>query len=75
MSVSIQDDEKAIAKQVHDRQRSPALKKPNRMKQIYQRQEIGIAPAEAWRLLGERLEMLTSAEADNIVMFGKRTAK
>lgn len=35
---------------------------------IYQRQKLEAEQAEAWQLLGERLELLLSTDADNIVM-------
>lgn len=44
----------------------------NRMKRIYQRQELKIEQTEAWRKLGERLELLTQAGSNVIIAtFGK----
>lgn len=40
---------------------------PNRMKRIYQRQKYEYAKAEAWRLLGERIELLMRTDTDNVV--------
>lgn len=40
----------------------------NKLVRIYQRQELSAEQAEAWRLLGERLELLTS-DADNVISF------
>jgi len=42
-------------------------KEQNKMKRTYQRQKNEQAMAEAWHLLGERLELLTSG-ADNVVL-------
>jgi integrase len=39
----------------------------NRMKRIYQRQELKIEQTEAWRKLGERLELLTQAGSNVII--------
>lgn len=39
----------------------------NRLVRIYQRQELREEQRDAWRLLGERLELLTRADADNVV--------
>lgn len=43
---------------------------PNRIKRTYQRQDLRTEQAEAWRILGERLEMLidTTSPAANIVL-------
>lgn len=38
----------------------------NRLVRIYQRQELREEQREAWRLLGERLELLTRTETDNV---------
>jgi integrase len=38
----------------------------NKMKRIYQRQELKTEQAQAWRLLGDRLELLTS-NAGNVI--------
>ncbi|GAA5181233.1 site-specific integrase [Niveibacterium umoris] len=45
----------------------------NRMKRIYQRHDYAPEMREAWRLLGDRLELLTSA-AENVVTLKPRTA-
>ncbi len=51
---------------------------PNRIKRTYQRQELRTEQAEAWRILGERLELLrkTADSAHNLVLgrFGKAAA-
>ncbi len=39
----------------------------NRMKRIYQRHNYAAEMANAWRLLGDRLDVLTRANADNVV--------
>jgi integrase len=39
----------------------------NKLVRIYQRQEMKEEQAEAWRLLGERLELLTREDADNVI--------
>lgn len=39
----------------------------NKLIRIYQRQELKEEQAEAWRLLGERLDLLLRADADNVV--------
>ncbi|CAG1023251.1 hypothetical protein MTYM_02304 [Methylococcales bacterium] len=46
----------------------------NKVKRIYQRQELKAEQAEAWRLLGERLELLTRTDAENIVTMPRRAA-
>lgn len=46
----------------------------NKMKRTYQRQRIEQAKAEAWKLLGERLELLTSG-ADNVIPMTERKGK
>jgi len=48
---------------------------PNRIKRTYQRQQTEGAKAAAWRLLGERLDLLTRKDADNVVAITKRKAK
>lgn len=40
----------------------------NKIVRIYQRQKLEAEQAEAWRLLGERLELLLRRDADNVVM-------
>ncbi|MGL1834947.1 tyrosine-type recombinase/integrase [Rhodocyclaceae bacterium SMB388] len=39
----------------------------NRLVRIYQRQELKDEQREAWRLLGERLDLLTREDAENVV--------
>ncbi|MGJ0515832.1 MAG: tyrosine-type recombinase/integrase [Methylomicrobium sp.] len=39
----------------------------NKMKRVYQRQELKLEQAEAWRKLGERLDLLTRREFDNVI--------
>ena len=48
----------------------------NKIKRIYQRQELKMEQAEAWRKLGERLELLVQPNFENIVIanFGKVNA-
>jgi len=41
----------------------------NKMKRVYQRQELKAEQAEAWRKLGERLEFLHKHDKGNLVMF------
>jgi integrase len=43
----------------------------NKNKRIYQRQELKAEQAEAWRLLGDRLELLATG-AGNVIPIGKR---
>lgn len=38
----------------------------NKMKRVYQRQELKSEQADAWRKLGERLEILTHTETNNV---------
>ena len=45
---------------------------PNRIKRTYQRQRTDAAKAEAWRLLGDRLELLTQANDANIVTLKRK---
>lgn len=40
----------------------------NKMKRVYQRQELKAEQAEAWRLLGERLNLLVNMDASNVVL-------
>ncbi len=114
-------DEKAISKQVHDRQRTVPLKgrstcsavlllsrgawtphdlrrtgatlmrslrvdkdvierclnhlEQNRMARIYQRYDHDTEMAEAWTLLGARLELLTSENAENVVPMTVRVTR
>lgn len=46
----------------------------NRLVRIYQRQELREEQREAWRLLGERLELLTRTDADNVVTLARVAA-
>lgn len=42
---------------------------PNKLKRIYQRHELKEEQREAWRLLGERLDLLKSTDAkENIIV-------
>jgi integrase len=45
----------------------------NKMKRVYQRQELKAEQAEAWRKLGERLELLVKDDLDNVVIFPHTT--
>ena len=38
----------------------------NKLVRIYQRQKLEREQAEAWRLLGDRLELLLSKDAENV---------
>ncbi|MEC4749074.1 tyrosine-type recombinase/integrase [Methylomicrobium sp. Wu6] len=40
----------------------------NKMKRVYQRQELKAEQAEAWRKLGERLEILTREHTGNVIV-------
>ncbi|MGJ0431130.1 tyrosine-type recombinase/integrase [Methylobacter sp.] len=44
----------------------------NKMKRVYQRQELRVEQAKAWKKLGERLELLTRANQGNVVTMGQR---
>lgn len=44
----------------------------NKIVRIYQRQKLEAEQAEAWRLLGERIELLTSDRTDNVVILKSR---
>jgi integrase len=48
----------------------------NKMKRVYQRQELKMEQAEAWRKLGERLDLLTRRGFDNVIAisFSQTTA-
>jgi integrase len=46
----------------------------NRMVRVYQRQKLEAEQAEAWRILGERLDLLTRLDAPNVVALPKRAA-
>ncbi|MFA5924788.1 MAG: site-specific integrase [Methylococcaceae bacterium] len=44
----------------------------NKVKRIYQRQKMELEQAQAWRVLGDRLNLLVNADASNVVlMYGK----
>lgn len=40
----------------------------NKIKRIYQRQELKVEQADAWRVLGERLDLLLSMDSSNVVL-------
>ena len=40
----------------------------NKVKRIYQRQELKAEQAEAWRVLGERLSLLVTMDGSNVVL-------
>ena len=40
----------------------------NKIKRIYQRQELKAEQAEAWRVLGERLHLLVNINISNVVL-------
>ncbi len=44
----------------------------NKMKRIYQRQELKAEQAEAWRVLGDRLNLLVNMDNSNVVLMHKR---
>jgi integrase len=44
----------------------------NRMARVYQRQKLEAEQAEAWRILGERLELLTKKDAENVITLPPR---
>ncbi len=46
----------------------------NKLIRIYQRQELKAEQAEAWRLLGERLELLLRDDADNVITLNTKAA-
>jgi len=48
-------------------------REPNRLHRIYQRQILRAEQAEAWRLLGERLELL-AGDSDNVVTLNRGAA-
>jgi integrase len=39
----------------------------NKVKRIYQRQELKTEQAQAWKLLGDRLALLINTEASNVI--------
>jgi hypothetical protein len=43
----------------------------NKVKRIYQRQELKAEQADAWRTLGERLSLLVTMDASNVVLMHK----
>jgi hypothetical protein len=45
----------------------------NKIKRTYQRYTYANEMREAWRLLGERLDLLTSPESSNVVLLSKRS--
>lgn len=46
----------------------------DRIKRTYNRSKQQAAQAEAWRLLGERLDLLARADAENVVPLKRRKA-
>ena len=46
----------------------------NKMKRTYQHQALKYEQAKAWRLLGERLEILTSKNTKNVITIDKKLA-
>ena len=44
----------------------------NKVKRIYQRQKMELEQAQAWRVLGERLNLLVNTDASNVVLLHKR---
>jgi integrase len=46
----------------------------NRMKRIYQRHDYAAEMKQAWRLLGQRLDLLTRVDADNVVTMPPKAA-
>ena len=47
----------------------------NRLVRIYQRQTLQAEQAEAWRLLGDRLDLLTNGAENVVVIKPERTSK
>lgn len=43
----------------------------NKMKRVYQRQELKAEQADAWRVLGERLNLLVMMDSSNVVLIHK----
>lgn len=41
----------------------------NKMKRVYQRQELKLEQADAWRRLGNRLDIVSRMDSDNVVIF------
>ena len=46
----------------------------NEMKKTYQHQTLAAEQAQAWKLLGDRLEILTSNNTSNVISIPKKTA-
>jgi integrase len=44
----------------------------NKVKRIYQRQKMELEQAQAWRVLGERLNLLVNTDASNVVLLHQR---
>lgn len=44
----------------------------NKIKRIYQRQELKVEQADAWRELGERLNLLVKMDTSNVVLMNQR---
>ena len=44
----------------------------NKVKRIYQRQKLEAEQAEAWRVLGDRLNLLVNMNDSNVVLMRKR---
>jgi len=42
----------------------------NKLKRIYQRHELKSEQKEAWRLLGERIQLLLSTDSDQSIVVG-----
>ncbi len=45
----------------------------NKLKRVYQRQKLEAEQAQAWKLLGERLELLVHLDAVNVIPINKRS--
>ena len=45
----------------------------NKLKRVYQRQKLEVEQAQAWKLLGERLELLVNLDAANVIPLHKRS--
>jgi hypothetical protein len=44
----------------------------NKVKRIYQRQKLEKEQAQAWQVLGERLNLLVTMDDSNVVLLHKR---
>ena len=44
----------------------------NKVKRIYRRQELKAEQAEAWRVLGERLDLLVNMDSSNVILLHQR---